>query len=407
MHSLFDTLQSIEEQKLADGLEMYLSWSIDAALQPRVVDSVRARFARLLAPRFQVLHSEVRLSQFEHFKVCHEALRARLGATADQADVWVIFGDDDDLWHPLRAHSVVKLFERSRAEHSISALVFAETSRATLAGGQARARSPAEVDALLASGKCWKDKTVGDWSVNDSMGDDARPALDAGPKAADWSKGGGFEYWQLVVRLRTLSAFFADETAAALLKYHFCDVAFSRYVRFYRTEESKTVVAPQAASNWWYHHSHTPPEQRTAGEKNWNSSIRTPTREDVAVVEGISWDQRLRPAVVAALPSLVAHVRELLELGFVKHAFDGERRGTAATMADWLKFLFAEGGHVYGFVLGLRQEVGALVFTELATKCADYFAGTLDRMQIPGFVAKSSASYIRQLWCLLTSSVAR
>merc|ERR1719324_1644049 len=94
-------LKSVEHQvALPRAMFVGISASEDRyadvrCLLGRVFENIEARGCEV-----QVRLSSVRLTQFQHYRALLPKMRG-----ADGASSWVLFTDDDDLWHPRRVQT--------------------------------------------------------------------------------------------------------------------------------------------------------------------------------------------------------------------------------------------------------------------------------------------------------------
>ena len=192
-----------------DGV--YLSWSADEAVAAdaaAVVDFFTSRI-----PGFAASRVEGRASQFEHFARLAFALGGDGGG-----DAWVLFSDDDDVWHPDRATAYRAAANAARAD--ASCVVCSRLARP--AGGAAAPADAAAVAAAVAAGRA------------------------ATTDAYD-------EYFSYCCRRRVLDAFFAVATDD-LRRCQYCDVAWYRYLT---SREASRAFAPRDARNWLYFYDKT------------------------------------------------------------------------------------------------------------------------------------------------------
>lgn len=205
---LLHCLRSVaaQQEQLPDVL--YLSWSAQSA---ELMSSATTALATMQLPFRLVLlpqRQPQRLSQYEHLSHAlagaeRESTRRRAAAT------WLVFSDDDDLWHPRRT-SLVRL-ACAAATANIEAIVFPIYAYPLDERAQA-ARTCAEVDACLSQ-----------------------------RSAALWL--GPCEVFQFAVRPGLLRRFLATEPPA-VLRHRFADVRFAQYVR---QQHKRHVQVPSAA----------------------------------------------------------------------------------------------------------------------------------------------------------------
>jgi hypothetical protein len=140
-----------------------------------------------------VRRRDVRLTQFEHYKLLAEELMAE----RDAGKTWVIFTDDDDLWHPTRTAHYMKAIKGGVMNNSVYVCIEATAELTT----KDQPETWEDVDALLASGR----------GKVTRMGQEG-------------------DYHSYGVRLSTL-AHFTRECNETMMKHKFCDMGFWRYLR--------------------------------------------------------------------------------------------------------------------------------------------------------------------------------
>lgn len=161
-----------------------------------------------------------RLSQFRHFTSLVADLQGEFTAEA-LANAWVIFSDDDDIWHPNRYSAFKEMAQHARAANATTLTcalkVLAKTHRAQ----RPQIHSAADVDKLLAAGQAemHKDKN-------------------------------GHEYFDCAVSYNYLRTFFEQDTPDQLLDNVFCDRRLLTFVLW----GGHFIVDPNAfdSTTWLY-----------------------------------------------------------------------------------------------------------------------------------------------------------
>jgi hypothetical protein len=144
-----------------------------------------------------------RLSQYQHFRKALTAFERDRGGNSP-VPAWLLFTDDDDLWHPQRvrltrcACSAVTASGPSAARSEVCALSFGVYAY-PLDEAAREAKGPADVDRLIAS------RQAGLWL-------------------------GSSEIFQYAVRPAFLARFLC-ETPAAVLAHSLCDVRYAQWMR--------------------------------------------------------------------------------------------------------------------------------------------------------------------------------
>ena len=92
-------LESLRRQSSKPSI-VVVSYSAGSA---RLATAAAVAFADAGSDFIVALHSKVARSQFEHYTVCAQHVeKALVDDSCTREDVWCLFSDDDDLWHPER-----------------------------------------------------------------------------------------------------------------------------------------------------------------------------------------------------------------------------------------------------------------------------------------------------------------
>ena len=187
-------------------------------------DDIRAKVRKLMhtakkdfeaaGGELHFVFSEARLAQFEHYRATLPHL-----AAFDGQSTWVIFGDDDDIWHPRRAESYAAAArEASGATVAMASPVYAINTRPLPAQGR--------LDG--------KDLTL---------------------VRCEERAGGADNYWGVMARLHLWRGYF-EETPPVELKSIYSDVHFSLVVAKHLKHGQRTrahcIVLPRGEDNWMY-----------------------------------------------------------------------------------------------------------------------------------------------------------
>ncbi len=132
-----------------------------------------------------------RRSQFEHYRELARSSPRREGT-------WVMFSDDDDIWHPQRSMHVKLGAERAASD-----------------GGMLSLRVGGAVAGELARGTA----------------EEVERAMESGAMAALEGTGKDDEYWMYACRLTTLLDF-VQRAGEKLIKSEYCDMYLVKYLRF-------------------------------------------------------------------------------------------------------------------------------------------------------------------------------
>ncbi|CAK0833078.1 unnamed protein product [Prorocentrum cordatum] len=164
-------------------------------------------------------------AQFEHYAALgSRLLSGRPAAELDEA--WLIFSDDDDIWHPRRAAHFSRAAAAAAGCGGLAAGVFRD-ARPRDPG--ARPRSAGDVEALLRSGLA---EQTGDTEL----------------------MGAGFrlEYFHYCVRPALLAAFL-QRAPAALLSSPYCDLALAEFARLASWANGPPPLHDPGRDDWMYY----------------------------------------------------------------------------------------------------------------------------------------------------------
>lgn len=277
LFQLQQCLESITGQAPAKPLAVLASVSAaDADLLVRAMGALEAFNSSSPEVYVHVLPQQSRRSQFSHFaalvplvqqlpQLLREALapsraRLELAETCIVDDVWLLFTDDDDIWHPCRT------------------LVFEQATRRQCGGQARRARVPVAVPLYAMN--------TGDASACNSHGDvDAMMmAGSAGIityKPEEASQRSFLEFWLHAVPARVFLDFVAC-TPSATLDHPLCDVRFSTFVRDHAHGPTAYFTPPLETGVWMYFHRQHE-EQATHGLR----TAATVSAADAALAAGL------------------------------------------------------------------------------------------------------------------------
>jgi len=237
------TLRSIKEQHPCTGdveVVVALSWSASTpelrSMVAEIVDNFTSGDDSYLT-RYAVEQSEPH-SQFQHMlkglAIAEAELRERRRAAPDKIgkrSVWVMFGDDDDLWHSMRVAEYVNAIQTHPMLDGVG--VFSTSTRANIKEGRRVAEDDMpntvwEVDRFMALGRgarldnhdshrAWRHKLC-------EAGDDADllPVPDLLPQ----------EYFDFVPRLRIFHEYFTV-IAPEIVAHRYCDLRLLEWLRVY------------------------------------------------------------------------------------------------------------------------------------------------------------------------------
>ena len=216
----------------SERVKLFLSVSVDAIM----VDATTAALERLRAEHGDWLHTRMftaKRSQFEHYLALAMQAKEMLGSK-----VWVMFSDDDDVWHPERT---AKYWECARALDS---------------GGDAMKGANGEPVLAMRDGRA----VAGDLPPGiPGTAEAVDAALEAGT-AMKMLTGPNDEYWIYACRLPTLLDF-VMRASPRLLRCPFCDMYLVKY--FKRTGYAVMEQAPETGVGWSYAYRGVPGMRRS------------------------------------------------------------------------------------------------------------------------------------------------
>lgn len=241
-------LEAVRGQVLRPGgtdFVFALSWSAATpALEERVrriVDDVLGAKAEG-QPVMLAVHQGGRCSQFQHLRHALEAGEARVrelweadpgaGAEPARGSVWVVFGDDDDIWHSRRVSEYVRAIQTHPLVDGVG--TFATTTRVNCSPG-VRARDETlpvteeEVEVFLKSRRGVRmDSEEACQSWRGQLR--ARGLSEAGALRVPEEL--CLEYFDFCPRLRLVREFFTS-TSPELLSHRYCDLRFNEFLCSY------------------------------------------------------------------------------------------------------------------------------------------------------------------------------
>jgi hypothetical protein len=204
VRSLRHCLQSISKQSTT--AELHISWSATPDIEAEVEEMLEA--GRFTSPEL-CHHQPKRLSQFRHYLFLTrrlEAVEERVRTTHGEPVTWVLFSDDDDVWHPSRLEFYCLQLQQSMSEeqrHEEQAIT-CQWYAMPAANGLPPATTAEEVTS-------WLHGRPARWRIN---------LIPPGSPA---------EHWCSLIRLDRLIDFF-DVAPEALLSSTYCDTAFVHFI---------------------------------------------------------------------------------------------------------------------------------------------------------------------------------
>ena len=203
-------------------IQLFVSMSFDSAIGNGLLEDIESM--RSGYPRLEILLSDKKMSQFEHYKKLANYVSEKKQDLHNKKDTWVIFTDDDDIWHPLRSYEYSKGMEfMEMAEafgQDITNIMYILLHSIV----------PGEEGDLM---KTWKDvETIKHRFEESNI-----------PEPCHLGN-----YVEYSTKLRTLHNFTQD-CPSNILQHKFCDMGFVRYLR---TEEKPVMKYP--TENWSYYY---------------------------------------------------------------------------------------------------------------------------------------------------------
>ena len=229
IESLRHCLLSIADQTTMPAL--YISWS---AATRELEERVEALLREPAMPVIHPFYHAKPLAQFEHYRFLAMKLRESersMEGTHGLSHTWLLFSDDDDVWHPQRLHYYcVRLQELDSETRCKRAQIVRCNWHASLNPGAESKRPPpvtcaSEIEPLFRSAR---------WALKQ-------------PPPGEWA-----EHWCLMVRLDRFLAW-CDGAAPTLLSSTYCDIAFARTLSPKYFDATLAVDVPhEKGAPWLY-----------------------------------------------------------------------------------------------------------------------------------------------------------
>lgn len=202
LDSLRNALRSIKGQ--TTPAQLFVSWSAADELKVATRAVLKQEGTSLTTC---YMHKKP-LTQFQHYKYLAEKLRDADAQQPEPVATWVLFSDDDDVWHPMRLQFYCMLLESiDVAERGRSQAVTCPwwAIRSNEAASLPAASSAEEVEGHMRDGR---------WFLQDFS------RYENGTEAC--------EHWCSLVKLGRVLDFY-QMAPAGLVSSTFCDVAFARF----------------------------------------------------------------------------------------------------------------------------------------------------------------------------------
>lgn len=244
---LASCLQSIVDQ--THPFRLLISWSAASPeLQSAASDVIRRAVAasseKFGESTITVFYSARPLQQFEHYRLLfdlHDKAHERSGQHF--SDKWILFSDDDDIWHPRRVAGFIDLLQwvyNSQHEGELNAVLVPWCVQ----------RKEPHIDHPMCAADVGKMISDGTLSIQEEL----QPQVDGASLLGETSAPRG-EYWQYAVRYSVAQEFFTRVANRSLLANQFCDCAFGSFVQHWN--EGNICVHPgysPACGNWMYYY---------------------------------------------------------------------------------------------------------------------------------------------------------
>jgi len=269
-----------------------------------------------------------RLSQFQHFQEALRVAEVHLAGRGGEGAHWVIFSDDDDIWHERR----VAEFARAIRSHPFLEGVasFATTTRANVRAPERSGETPVpedelprnaeDVEVFLNSGRGVRHedlKTCREWAELRATGPDGL--------LVPWDL--DLECFDFCPRMRILREFFAS-TSETVLQHRFCDLRLCEFLQTYQCfgQELGLELAFFEPDCWMYFYAH-------AGREldEFEKSIENPQESDKAEVGNLNSEHA--SAEVPVTQAILNLATEVL------HEFHAQDQGV--TLARLVRYLAA------------------------------------------------------------------
>lgn len=173
----------------------------------------------------RIIEQSRRMSQFEHYKALTEEVW--------EEGTWVLFTDDDDLWHETRSAVYREMLKGSKAAGFEPAYMVTKTIRMVGWNDPPGVESAEDVTALMSCGKLM-------------------PRFWCTVNCNELEVGNYVEY---SVKMETLRGFVRG-VSVELLRSRYCDVAFSRHLR--TGHERRVCVGAGEETEWLYFYRRDP-----------------------------------------------------------------------------------------------------------------------------------------------------
>lgn len=218
LQRLANMLVSVVQQAPAGPCWIFVSWSATSSMLQERVRSLMKGAAKHI-PALRAIEQRQPRSQFLHLRACASAAMSMEDLPSD---AWVMFSDDDDLWHPHRCSEYRGAISEIHADAAVVTVM--ATRHAVLApqrtweGSEGAVIVDArEVSQMVQSQRCLF-SDPGHLMVRDLQEASCTPS-------APVTNYSGPEYFDMAIRLRTFGQFLS-RTDTCILSSRFCDRHF-------------------------------------------------------------------------------------------------------------------------------------------------------------------------------------
>ena len=286
LDSLRNSMRSIKAQTTT--AQLYVSWSAaDSELQAATRLVLKQEGTSLTTC---YMHKKT-LTQFQHYKFLAEKVRDADAKEGGPVVTWVLFSDDDDVWHPLRLQFYCMLLETVDVDER------ARSQAVTCPWWAIRAKGHEALAPVSSADEVEAHMHAKRWFLQDfSRHVDGVEAC---------------EHWCSLVKLTRVLQFF-EMAPTGLVSSTFCDVAFARFFCKGHDEDVHTFRASyQEGFPWLYAYNASADldvqqnilmpsthgdGRESGGPSHASADPYAPTAEEHAVAE------RMLPALVAQFP---------------------------------------------------------------------------------------------------------
>ena len=289
----------------AHGIPLHVSVSSVVDVAPVTHRAIERLLAEHGGLRVTYTGAVVR-SQFEHFRALATSLRTTT------KDAWVIFSDDDDVWHPQRTLHYLAGINNGLASNCPQRIISVKVL-GTVTG-----------------------------ELEQGTSDAVELALDRGDMQA--MDGTEDELWMYACRMSSLLDF-VDRAASSLLESRYCDMYLLQYLRYSEGYDRVIVPLKFPAARWSYAYRDVPRLERLTSRAEDDEAF---TNDDVVgnLQLILSRMQGRQPSkddlrTVATTHGILHSPQEGAQHGNTGESWVLQKRATEALLDAWLDMLRA------------------------------------------------------------------